>query len=60
MRRSWPGALLLGMVLPPEAGSERLGRRLALVLLAALTAGLAPALLVHFDPWADLVPERTL
>ncbi len=59
-RRSWPGALMLGLVLPTEYGNGHLGRRLALILLAALTVGLAPATLARFDPWAGLVPERTL
>ena len=60
VRRSWPGALMLGLVLPPEAGGGRVLVRLTLIVLAAATAGLAAAALSRFDPWSDLVPERTL
>jgi len=58
IRRSWPGALVLGLVLSPESGGGRVLRRLLLVLLAAATGGLVSAALTRFDPWAGLVPEE--
>ncbi len=57
-RRSWPGALLLGLALPPEAGSEHWRRRLLLLLLGAASLGLLAMLLSRLDPWGNLVPER--
>ncbi len=59
-RRSWPGALVLGLVLPPDAGRDGVVRRLLLILLAIATVGLLSALASGRDPWADLVPERSL
>lgn len=57
-RRSWPGALLLGLTLPPEAGHERWRRRLLLLLLGALSLGVLAMLLSRLDPWGSLVPDR--
>jgi len=60
VRRSWPGALLLGLVLPREAGNGRVLLRLGLTLLAAATLGLTAAALADRDPWSGLVPEKNL
>jgi hypothetical protein len=57
-RRSWPGALLLGLALPVEAGRERWRRRLVLLLLGSLSLGVLSILLSRFDPWGSLVPDE--
>ncbi len=57
-RRSWPGALLLGLALPVEAGRERWRRRLVLLLLGSLSLGVLAMLLSRFDPWGSLAPDR--
>ncbi len=56
-RRSWPGALVLGLVLAPERGTRHWRRRLLAVTVGALSLGFLSAILSRVDPWSGLVPE---
>ncbi len=56
-RRSWPGALVLGLVLAPERGTRHWLRRLLAVTVGVLSLGLVSAMLCRVDPWSGLVPE---
>jgi len=56
-RRSWPGALVLGLVLAPERGTRHWLRRLIAVTAGVLSLGLLSAVLSRVDPWSGLVPE---
>ena len=60
IRGSWPGALLLGLALPPGERRRSVAGCLALLLLALATAGALPALLARRRPWGSLVPEHSL